>query len=149
MVPLDSSGLMVRYVLIEQTVILIMCIRKSYEKNSQNKRQIGRCNCILSQKKYKIATCASANAIGGTIPDNLTDSDSDGIGGGTGCNSIFFTVPTTCSRPSIEMVGFMYLCIYLFLRVHSPGHTVIFLAQIWHVAPLAPSNDHLRIRFLI
>ena len=23
------------------------------------------------------------------IPDNLTDSDSDGIGGGTGCNFIF------------------------------------------------------------
>ena len=25
----------------------------------------------------------------------------------------FITVPTTCSRPSIEMVGFMYLFIYL------------------------------------
>ena len=48
-------------------------------------------------------------------PDNLTDSASDGIGGGTGCNFIFFTVPTTCSRPSIEMVG----------RVHSPGKTVL------------------------
>ena len=34
----------------------------------------------------------------------------------------FITVPTTCSRPSIEMVGF----ISLFLRVHSPGHTVIY-----------------------
>ena len=57
------------------------------------------------------------------IPENLTDSDSDGIGGGTGCNYIFFiTVPTTCSRLSIEMVGFMYL----FLRVHSPGQTVIY-----------------------
>ena len=33
------------------------------------------------------------------IPENLTDSDFDGIGGGTGCNFIFF------------------------LRVHSPGHT--------------------------
>ena len=44
------------------------------------------------------------------IPENLTDSDSDGISGGTGCNSI--TVPTTCSRPSIEMVGFIYLFIY-------------------------------------
>ena len=46
------------------------------------------------------------------IPENLTDSDSDGIGGGTGCNFIFL-LPTTCSRPSIEMVGFMYLFIYL------------------------------------
>ena len=45
------------------------------------------------------------------IPVNLIDSDSDGINGGTGCNFIFiFTVPTTCSRPSIEMVGFIYLC---------------------------------------
>ena len=60
------------------------------------------------------------------IPVNLTNSDYDGINGGTCCSFIFFTVPTTCSRPSIEMVGFMYLCIYLFLRVHSPGHTVIY-----------------------
>ena len=40
------------------------------------------------------------------------------------------TVPTTCSRPSIEMIGFMYVCMYVFinvfLRVHSPGHTVIY-----------------------
>ena len=82
------------------------------------------------------------------IPVNLTDSDSYGINGGTGCNFIFFitvpttcsrpsiemvgfiTVPTTCSRPSIEMIGFMYVCMYVFinvfLRVHSPGHTVIY-----------------------
>ena len=38
------------------------------------------------------------------IPENLTDSDSEGIGGGTGCN-------------------FIFLRIYLFLRVHSPDHT--------------------------
>ena len=47
------------------------------------------------------------------IPVNPTNSDYDGINGGTGCNFIFFfifTVPTTCSRPSIEMVGFMYYC---------------------------------------
>ena len=56
------------------------------------------------------------------IPDNLTNSDSDGIGGDTGCNFIFFTVPTTSSRPSFEMVGFMYL----FLHVHSPDQTVIY-----------------------
>ena len=39
---------------------------------------------------------------------------------------------------------------YVFLRVHSPGHTFIyFLAQIWHVALQGPSNDHLHIRFFI
>ena len=56
---------------------------------------------------------------------------------------VFITVPTTCSRPSIEMVGFIYLLLcrllvvgpvlkwlalllLCFLRVHSPGHTVIY-----------------------
>ena len=44
---------------------------------------------ILSEKINKITTSASVNVIGGTIdPDNLTDSDSDGIDGGTGCNSL-------------------------------------------------------------
>ena len=38
------------------------------------------------------------------IPENLTDSDSDGISGGTGCN---------------------YIYIYTFLRVHSPGQAVL------------------------
>ena len=38
------------------------------------------------------------------IQVNLTDSDSDGINGGTGCNFI----------------------IYVFLRVHSPDQTVIY-----------------------
>ena len=40
------------------------------------------------------------------IPVNLTDSDSDGINGGTGCN-------------------FIFLFMYLFLRVHSPDQTVL------------------------
>ena len=63
------------------------------------------------------------------------------------CIAIIITVPTTCSRPSIEMVGFMYL----FISPCSLSwlHRYIFLAKIWHVAPFAPSNDHFRIRFLI
>ena len=40
------------------------------------------------------------------IPVNPTNSDYDGINGGAGCNFIFF--------------------INVFLRVHSPGHTVIY-----------------------
>ena len=40
------------------------------------------------------------------IPVNPTNSDYDGINGGTGCNFIFF--------------------IYVFLRVHSPDQTVIY-----------------------
>ena len=40
-------------------------------------------------------------------------------------NNVLVTVPTTCSRPSIEMVDFMYVCMYVFLRVHSPSQTVL------------------------
>ena len=40
--------------------------------------------------------------------------------------ALFITVPTTCNRPSIEMVGFIYLFMYVFLRVHSPDQTVIY-----------------------
>ena len=61
--------------------------------------------------------------------------------------ALFITVPTTCSRPSIEMVGFMYVCISP-CSLPWPDRYIL-LAQIWHLAPLAPSNDHLRIRFLI
>ena len=39
------------------------------------------------------------------IPEKLTDGDCDGIGGGTGCNFIY---------------------IFFFLRVHSPGQTVLY-----------------------
>ena len=35
------------------------------------------------------------------IPENLTDSDCDGIGGGTGCNFIFSI--------SLTLIVFMYL----------------------------------------
>ena len=36
-----------------------------------------------------------------------------------------FTASTTCSsRPSIEMVAFIYVCMYLFPRVHSPRQIV-------------------------
>ena len=89
MVQLDSSGPMVRNVQIEETVILIMCSRKSYEKNTQHKRQIGRCNCILSQKNIKLQTVPPSMPLEALlILDNLTDSDSNGIDGGTGYNFI-------------------------------------------------------------
>ena len=68
------------------------------------------------------------------IPVNPTNSDYDGINGGTGCNFIFF---------------FIIIIIMFSPCSLSWPHCYIFLAQIWHVAPLAPSNDHFRIRFLI
>ena len=48
------------------------------------------------------------------IPVNPTNSDYDGINGGTGCNFIFF------------FFFFLLLLLLCFLRVHSPGHTVIY-----------------------
>ena len=57
------------------------------------------------------------------IPDNLTDSDSDGIDGGTGCNFILL-----CRLLVVgPVLKWLALCIcvfiYIFLRAHSPGHT--------------------------
>ena len=66
-------------------------VRESYEKNSQHKRQIGRCNCILTEKNINynlVAPLMPLEAL--LIPVNLTDSDSDGFNGGTGCNFIIF-----------------------------------------------------------
>ena len=46
-----------------------------------------------SRKEYTITTCASVNATETLwISKNRTDSVSDGIDGGTGCNFIFFTL---------------------------------------------------------
>ena len=59
------------------------------------------------------------------IPVNLTDSDSDGINGGTGCNFIFYLL--LCRLLVVgPVLKWLALFIYLFLRVHSPGHTVIY-----------------------
>ena len=57
------------------------------------------------------------------IPENLTDSDSDGIGGGTGCNFIFLLL---CRLLVVGPVLKWLALLLCFLRVHSPGHTVIY-----------------------
>ena len=49
-----------------------------------------------------------------SIPENLTESDSDGIGGGTGCNFIFFFISLTMERDRTSIIHF-------FLRGKSPG----------------------------
>ena len=46
------------------------------------------------------------------IPENLTDSDSDGIGGGTGCNFIFLLCRLLVVGPVLKWLA---LCIYLLL----------------------------------
>ena len=54
------------------------------------------------------------------IPVNLTDSDSDGITGGTGCNFIFLLCRLLVVGPVLKWLA---LFNYVFLRVHSTGHT--------------------------
>ena len=79
---------MVRYVPINPDFNNVF--RESYEKNSQQKRQIGRCNCILSQKNIKLQPVTPLMPLEALlIPVNPTNSDYDGINGGTGCNFIF------------------------------------------------------------
>ena len=51
------------------------------------------------------------------------------IGGGTGGNLIYFTVPTTSSRPSIEMSAFNMLYIYFFFSVDDALVTPLYLAR--------------------
>ena len=54
-------------------------------------------NIYLSQEEYKITPCDSANAFGGTIPNNIgTNSATNGSGGGTGGNFIFFEIAFVC-----------------------------------------------------
>ena len=61
------------------------------------------------------------------IPVNLTDSDSDGINGGTGCNFIFLLCRLLVVGPVLKWLALcIYLCMYVFLRVHSPDQTVIY-----------------------
>ena len=69
MVPLDFSGPMVRYVPlpIEETVILMCSEIINHMKRIRNTNDRLVDVIVFYTKKYKITTCASANAIGGTI----------------------------------------------------------------------------------
>ena len=61
------------------------------------------------------------------IPVNPTNSDYDGIIGGTGCNFIFLLCRLLVVGPVLKWLAlFMYVCMYVFLRVHSPDQTVIY-----------------------
>ena len=57
------------------------------------------------------------------IPDNLTDSDSDGSNGGRGCNFILLCRLLVVGPVLKWLALLLLLC---FLCVHSPGHTVIY-----------------------
>ena len=108
-----------------------MCFRESYEKNSQHKRQIGRCNCYAKKiYNYNVPPSMPPEAL--WITKNRIDSASDGIDGGTGCNFIFMYL-------FMYLFGFISLC-FSRCSLAWPDHYIL-LAQICHVVPLAPSND--------
>ena len=101
---------MMRYVPIEETVILIMCsVFVNHMKRIRNTNdRLVDVIVFYPKKSIKLQPVPPPMPLEALlILENLTDSDSDGIGGGTGCNFIIFFN-------------------YLFLRVHSPGHTVIY-----------------------
>ena len=78
------------------------------------------------------------------IPVNPTNSDYDGINGGTGCNFIFLLCRLLVVGPVLK-----WLALFISPCSLSWPHLHIFLAQIWQVALQGPSNDHLHIRFFI
>ena len=61
------------------------------------------------------------------IPENLTDSDSDGIGGGTGCNFTFFS-PCSLAWPH-RLITRGYNEIIIF-------YTEIVNTYFWHILVL-------------
>ena len=53
------------------------------------------------------------------IPVNLTDSDSDGINGGTGCNFIFFLGSNTITSTNLSFV-LRILFLFMYFSVFTP-----------------------------
>ena len=103
MVRLDSSGPMVRYAPIEETVILMCSVIVNHMKRIRNTNDRFVEVIVFHPKNIKLLPVPPSMPLEAPlIPDNLTDSDSDGIDGGTGCNFIYF-----------------------FLHIHSPGQTIL------------------------
>ena len=83
----------VRYVSIEETVILIMCsVFVNHMKRIRNTNDRLVDVIVFYPNKYtKLQLVPPSMPLEALlITDNLTNSDSDGIDGGTGCNFIFF-----------------------------------------------------------
>ena len=60
--------------------------------------------------------------------------------------STLFTVPTTCSRPSIEMVDFMYVCITVPTTCSRPSIEMVAFMYVC-ISPCSLSkSDRIRLR---
>ena len=114
--------------MIEETVILIICSVFVHHMNRIRNTNSGLVDVIVFYPKINIKlqpVPPSMPLEALLIPDNLTDSDSEGIGGGTGCNFISLLCRLLVVGLVLKWLAFcMYVFIYLFLHVHSPGHTV-------------------------
>ena len=102
MVPQDSSGPMMGYVPIEETVIFMCSVIVNHMKRISNTNDRLVDVIVFCQKKnIKLQPVPPSMPLEALlISENLTDSDSDGIGGGTGCNFIFIYVfISPCSLP--------------------------------------------------
>ena len=88
MVQLDFSGPMVRYVPIEETEILMCSVIVNRMKRISNTN--GRLVDVIvfyPKKNIKLQPVPPPMPLEALlIPENLADSDSDSIDGGTGCN---------------------------------------------------------------
>ena len=108
MVPLVSYGPMMRYVPIEETVILIMCsVFVNHMKRIRNTNdRLVDVIVFYPKKNIKLQPVPPLMPLEALlIPVNPTNSDYHGINGGTGCNFIFFylfmyfSVFTPLTRP--------------------------------------------------
>ena len=109
---------MVSYVPIEEILILIVCFRESYEWNTQHKLEIGRSTCILSKNKLKLQPVPPPMPLEALlIPENLTDSDSNGTSGGTGYNFIFNSRRLYILRQPAKPYSHYLLSLILFLNI--------------------------------
>ena len=130
MIPLVSYGPMMRYVPIEETVILIMCsVFVNHMKRIRNTNDRLVDVIVFDPKKniklQPVTPLMPLEAL--LIPVNRTNSDYDGINGGTGRNFIFLLCRLLVVGPVLKWLALLLLLLLLcFLRVHSPGHTVIY-----------------------
>ena len=111
MVPLDSSGPMVRYVTIEETVILMCSVIVNHMKRIRNTNdRLVDVIVFYPKKNIKLQPVPPPMPLEALlIPNKLTDSDSDGIGGGTGCNFIFLLCRLLVVGPVLKWLALL-LC---------------------------------------
>ena len=109
MVPLDFSGPMVRYVPlpIEETVILMCSVIVNHMKRISNTNdRLVDLIVFYPPKNLKFQPVPPPMPLEALlVPDYLTDSDSDGIGGGTVCNFIYFFPPCLLPPDRIRLRG--------------------------------------------